>query len=39
MQDLIDRGAYITWVEANGLEMVAESKREIVISEIMLLVA
>jgi hypothetical protein len=36
---LIDRGAYTTWVEDNGLEMVAESKREVVISEMLLLVA
>ena len=26
---LIDAGAYITWVEENGLEMVAEFQREV----------
>ena len=29
MQELINAGAYITWVEGNGLEMVAKSKREV----------
>ena len=29
MQMLIDKGAYIVWTEDNGLEMVANSKREV----------
>ena len=29
VQRLIDSGAYITWTEASGLEMVAEFNREV----------
>ena len=29
VQRLIDSGAFITWTEANGLEMVAEFQREV----------
>jgi len=29
VQRLIDSGAFITWTECNGLEMVAEFRREV----------